>query len=329
MKKIKILATGGTISAHHANRVDFRNYISGHYSCEDITKEIPEIHDIASIEIEQLANFSSTVITSSHWLQLRKRINQCLNNEGYDGIVITHGTNTLEETAYFLHLTMDTEKPIVLTGAQRPLSGLSSDAHINLLNAVKVASSKDSYGKGVLVALNDQISSARDVAKTNTYRLETFQSGQLGFLGYIDPDNTVQFYRAPTRTHTIQSKFSKLEIKELPTVEIVYSYAGANGNIISSLINTTTVDGIIVAGTGAGRCSPEEELALKQARDKGIQVIMSSRVENGRVVPIEKYEYLEAPTADNLSPQKARILLMVALLKYTNYDDLQAVFDQY
>ncbi|MBO1914236.1 L-asparaginase, partial [Microvirga sp. 3-52] len=109
---------------------------------------------------------------------------------------------------------------------------------------------------------------------------------------------------------------------------IVYSYAGANGNIISSLINTTTVDGIIVAGTGAGRCSPEEELALKQARDKGIQVIMSSRVENGRVVPIEKYEYLEAPTADNLSPQKARILLMVALLKYTNYDDLQAVFDQ-
>ncbi|MBO1911303.1 asparaginase, partial [Microvirga sp. 3-52] len=204
MKKIKILATGGTISAHHANRVDFRNYISGHYSCEDITKEIPEIHDIASIEIEQLANFSSTVITSSHWLQLRKRINQCLNNEGYDGIVITHGTNTLEETAYFLHLTMDTEKPIVLTGAQRPLSGLSSDAHINLLNAVKVASSKDSYGKGVLVALNDQISSARDVAKTNTYRLETFQSGQLGFLGYIDPDNTVQFYRAPTRTHTIQ-----------------------------------------------------------------------------------------------------------------------------
>lgn len=329
MKKIKILATGGTISAYHKNRVDLRNYVSGHYSGADITNDIPEIHEIADVQIEQLSNFSSTLITSDHWLQLRDNINRSLNEDNYDGIVITHGTNTLEETAYFLHLTINSDKPIILTGAQRPFSSLSSDAHMNILNAVKVASSPTSYGKGVLVVLNDQISSARDVSKTNTYRLETFQSGELGYLGYVDPDNTVQFYRRPMRRHTTNSEFSRIKIDMLPQVEIVYSYAGANGKVIKSIINTSDMKGIIIAGTGAGRCSHEEEEALKEAQQKEIQIVLSSRVGNGRVVPIEKYEHLKASTSDNLSPHKARILLMVALLKYTDHIELQKVFDTY
>jgi L-asparaginase len=329
MKKIKILSTGGTISAHHTNRLDYRNYVSGHYTGEEIVHDIPEIHDIADVDIEQISNLSSTLINSSHWLALRARINRYLNEEDFDGIVITHGTNTLEETAFFLHLTMNTDKPIVLTGAQRPFSGLSSDAHINLLNAIKVASSDASYGKGVLVVLNDQISSARDVSKTNTYRLETFQSGEMGYLGYVDPDNTIQYYRTPLRKHTVNSEFATMGLDVLPTVEIVYSYAGANGNIIRLLTESGNVDGIVVAGTGAGRCSDEEEKALAIAREKGIQVVLASRVWNGRVVPIEKYGYLNAPTSDNLPAHKARILLMVALMKYREYADVQQVFDTY
>lgn len=319
---------GGTISAHHDNRTDLRNYVSGHYTGEDLVQAIPEIQEVANVTIEQLSNVSSTLINSTHWLALKENIEKSLNDEGYDGIVITHGTNTLEETAYFLHLTVNTTKPVVLTGAQRPFSGLSSDVHLNLLNAVRVASVDVSYGKGVLVVLNDQISCARDVSKTNTYRLETFQSRELGYMGFIDPDHTVQFYRAPIRKHTSKSEFSTLKIDTLPSVDIVYSYAGATGTMIEALINAN-VDGIVMAGTGAGRCSDAEEIALQKARKKGIQVVMGSRVGSGRVVPIEQYKYLEAPTTDNLSPQKARILLMLALLKYEDDAEIQRIFDTY
>src|SRR5690625_1317833 len=306
-KKIKILAMGGTISAHHENRLELSNYASGHYSGEEIIDTIPEINDMADISIEQLTNFSSTLITSSHWMQLREKINQALNEENFDGIVITHGTNTLEETAYFMHLTLNTEKPVVLTGAQRPLTAVSSDAHLNLYNAVKVASSDVSYGKGVLVVLNDQINCARDVTKTNTYRLESFHSGELGCLGFVDPDNSVQFYRVPARQHTTESIFSSMNGSELPHVEIVYSYAGAGGNIIRSLTSSGNVDGIIIAGTGAGRCSYEEEKAASEAQEKGIQIVMGSRCEHGRVVHLQKYEHLSAPTADNLRSEERRV----------------------
>ena len=328
-RKIKVFAMGGTISAHHEDRLNLSDYESGYYSGEEIAQAIPEINDIAEVHIEQLTNVSSTLITSNHWLDLRKQINQSLNEEGFDGVVITHGTNTLEETAYFLHLTVNTEKPVILTGAQRPLTALSSDAHLNLYNAVKVASADTAYGKGVLVVLNDQINCARDVTKTNTYQLESFQSGELGCLGFVEPDNTVQFYRSPARKHTTHSVFSTIKDKALPHVEIVYSYAGAGGNIIRSLSSSGDVDGIIIAGTGGGRCSYKEEKAASEAQKKGIQIVMGSRCAHGRVVPLEKYDHLGAPTADNLSPQKARILLMIALSKFQEHTQLQEVFNTY
>lgn len=329
MKKIKILATGGTISAHHSNRLDFRNYVSGHYSGEEIIETISEVREMAEIDVEQLSNLSSTLIDAANWIKLRERIHKHLNEEGYDGIMITHGTNTLEETAYFLNLTVHTDKPVVLTGAQRPLSGLSSDAPINLYNAIKVACSDHAKEKGVLVVSNDQINSARDVVKTNTYRLETFQSGEVGCLGFVDPDNTVQFYYEPTRRHTYHSEFSTIEISQLPHVEIVYSYAGAKGTIINSLVDSGDINGIVLAGTGAGRCSYEEEKAMKNANQKGIQGVLSTRCIHGRVVPLEKYDYLNAVTSDNLPPHKARILLMLALLNYQDPLTIQKIFDTY
>ncbi|WP_368652661.1 asparaginase [Ornithinibacillus sp. 4-3] len=328
MKKIMILSTGGTISAYHENRLDFRNYQSGYYSGDYILEQIPEVHQYVDVDVEQIANLSSTLINTEHWLILREKINTYLNKDHYDGVVITHGTNTIEETAYFLNLTVNTNKPIVITGAQRPLSALSSDAPINLLNAVKVAASDTSYGKGVLVVLNDQISGARAVTKTNTYRLETFQSIEQGYLGFIDPDDKIVFYQSPVRKHTYLSEFSIMKFKKLPEVDIVYSYAGANGKVIRSLIESG-VKGIVVAGTGAGRCSYEEEKALEEAAKQGIKIVMSSRYGNGRVVPLEKYDYLNVITADNLPPHKARILLMVALAKYNEQDRIQDVFHIY
>lgn len=328
MKRIKILATGGTISAHHDNRLDFRNYTSGHYSGEEILQTIPEVQQYAKVDIEQIANISSTLIQSEHWLALREKIHKYLNEDQYDGIVITHGTNTIEETAYFLHLTVNSHKPIVLTGAQRPLSALSSDAPLNLLNAIKVATAKEAYGKGVLIVVNDQISSARSVSKMNTYRLETFQSIEQGYLGFIDPDDQVTFYQAPTRKHTDLSKFSTMKLTQLPEVGIVYSYAGAKGDVIKGLVESG-VKGIVVAGTGAGRCSYEEEKALYSARKAGVIVTMSSRYGLGRVVPLKKYDDLQLITADNLQPHKARILLMLALAKYNDIDKIQQIFDTY
>src|SRR5690625_1905812 len=271
MKRIKVLATGGTISAHHHNRLNLRNYESGYYSVEEVLKRIPEIEKIATVDIEQMANISSTLINTSHWLSLREKVQKCVNDQQYDGVVITHGTNTVEETAYFLHLTVNSNKPIVLTGAQRPLSALSSDAPLNLLNAIKVAASDAAYEKGVLVLLNDQISSARSVSKMNTYRLETFQSLEQGYLGFIDPDDEVVFYQAPLRKHTYLSSFSTKCFDKLPDVGIVYSYAGANGDIIKHLTKCG-MKGIVVAGTGAGRCSYDEEKAIEEARRAGVVV---------------------------------------------------------
>jgi len=258
------------------------------------------------------------------------KIIRYLEIENYDGIVITHGTNTLEETAYFLHLTVPTKKPIVLIGSQRPYTAISSDAQLNIINGIRVAAAEASKGKGVLVVLNDEISSAREVAKTNTYRLNTFQSGQFGYLGFVDPDGTVQYYRSPTRKHTFQSKFSQFAFKDdIPNIEIVYSYAGATGELIQHISTCEKYQGIIVAGTGAGLMSPDEERALQEAIANGLAVVRSNRVGNGRVVEIDKYRNMSFINGDNLLPQKARILLMLSLLTDQSILEIQSNFNHY
>src|SRR5690625_4275688 len=201
MKKIGLITMGGTISAKGTHRGDLKDYRSGLLNGEDFLKQLPELSKLANIDVFQNENISSTRINENHWVQLKNKIEHLLNENNYYGIVITHGTNTIEETAYFLHLTVNSEKPIVLVGAQRPFTALSTDAHLNLINAVRVAINPNSKSKGVMVAVNDEIHGAREVTKTNTYRLETFQSGCTGVLGFIDPDETIQYYRIPTRNH--------------------------------------------------------------------------------------------------------------------------------
>lgn len=329
LKHVHIIELGGTISAKGLNRFDYKDYTSGIYQNEDFLSKIPELTSIAKLSFTTLSNISSTKITSQHWIELRNLIVKKRKEEKIDGFVISHGTSTLEETAYFLHLTIPTEKPIVFVGAQRPFTALSSDAHLNLLQAIRVASSEDAIGKGVLIVLNDEISSAREVTKGSTYRLHAFHSNTHGNLGIIDTDHSVQFYRQPTRKHTVQSEFSRLDIEQLPKVEIVYSYAGATGFLIDAIVASGNYQGIVVAGTGAGLVSPSELASLQKALENGLTVVRSSRVGNGRVVPIKPYESYPFISGDDLLPQKARILLMLSLLKYDNNKDIQKIFDTY
>lgn len=329
MKNIHIIEMGGTISARGTDRLDYKDYVSGELGGKDFLKEIPELFDIANISFTVYSDISSTKITTDDWNTLRQKVIELAKQPTVDGIVITHGTSTLEETAYFLHLTVPTEKPIVFVGAQRPFTALSSDAQLNLVQAVRVAASNDACHKGVLVVLNDQINCAREATKTNTYRLDTFQSGSHGLLGIIDADHTVQFYRQPLRTHTYRSEFALFDYHTLPHVEIVYSYAGANGFLIKQIVENGTYKGIVAAGTGAGLLTPSELVALEKATEKGLFIVRSSRGGGGRVVNINSYAKYPFISADDLSPQKARILLMLSLLKYDNPKKIQHIFHTY
>lgn len=329
MKKIKVIEMGGTISAHGQNRLDLKDYTSGKYTGVDYERAIPELETIADVTFESFLRVSSTEVNANHWIQLREKVTNDLVDGEFDGIVVTHGTNTLEESAYFLHLTVATNKPIVFVGAQRPFTALSTDAHLNLINAVRVAASDEAHNKGVLVVLNDEISSAREVTKTNTYRLEAFQSGQFGYLGFVDPDKQVHFYRNSTKRHTINSEFSSLTFTALPKVEITYSYAGATGHLVDHIVKSGNYRGIVTAGTGAGLISPSEKEALQKATEAGMFVVRSSRVGNGRVMDVAPYENIRFISGDNLLPQKARILLMVSLLKYNTVEEIQKVFNDY
>ncbi len=329
MKKVVIIGTGGTISASGKDRLDFKDYQSGSFTLTEMIDQLPEIRENAQIVTFQLKNFSSTNLTPAHWLQLKKLTEEYLADPEIAGVVITHGTSTLEETAYFLHLTVNSSKPVILTGSQRPFTALGSDAGINLLQSVRVALAPESIGKGVLVVLNGQISSAREVTKTSKFQLETFHSGQLGFLGSVDVDGTVQYYRQPTRRHTVHSEFAQLEIKELPEVAILYSYVGMKPDLIYAVMEQKMYRGIVIATMGAARLSNQEKEALEKAMEQGIQVVLGSRIPEGRVVAYAESQTLPFIWGDNLLPHKARILLMLSLLKSDHATEIQAFFDQY
>lgn len=329
MKKIKILELGGTISAKGNHRLDYKDYQSGVYDGDAFLNDIPELRSIADVSFETFTRLSSTAIQPYHWLALRKKIIHALEVEKMDGVVVTHGTNTLEETAYFLHLTLPVTKPIIITGAQRPYTAFSTDGPNNLIQSIRAAASEAAQHKGVLVLLNDELNSAREATKTSTYRLEAFQSGQLGFLGYVDVDGKTVFYRTPHKTHTAASIFSTIDNERLPAVEIVYSYAGATSDYIEYLTKAKKTNGIVVAGTGAGLVSPQEQRALEAASASGVTIVRSSRVGNGRVLPVELYENTSFIAADNLNPQKARILLMLSLVLTSNSTEIQHYFQEY
>ena len=327
---ISIVATGGSIAGVGPDRLDYILYpeLGEHITIEQSLERIPESAFLAHIEPEDLISVGSTAIGPEEWLKLTKRINSLLANDEIDGIVVTHGTATLEETAYFLHLTVNSEKPVVLTGAMRPPTALGTDADLNLLDAIRVAASPISSGKGVLTILNNEIQCARDVVKTNTFRVETFKPNELGFLGYADSDGDVVFYRAPLRRHTTTTEFQVDEMNTLPRVDIVYCYAGSDELLINA-VRANHSDGLVLAGFGGGSFPPKAIEAAAQAVAEGMPVVLASRSIAGRVVMTPRKEEQQFIVSDNLQPQKARILLMLALTVTKDRKAIKRMFAEY
>ena len=327
-----VLATGGTISGGGSSSTSLTQYRSGAFSGEELVAAVPAIVEHATVRVEQIVNIGSPNITFDDWLTLARRIDEIFSGDpDAAGVVVTHGTNTLEETAYFLNLTVRHDRPVVLVGAQRPATAISTDGPLNLLNAVRTAAAPEARGKGVLVVMNDEINAARDVTKTSTYRVETFRSRDLGFLGYVDGDR-VAFYRAPTKRHTADSEFDLAGVAGFPTVDIVYSYVEPNPVLIETLIEAG-VDGIVLAGTGAGLVSRVERAALDRIASlpeaERPVVVRSNRTGSGRVVPLPGYDARGMIAGDTLNPQKARILLMLALTKTRDLDEIRRIFREY
>ena len=331
-----VLATGGTIAGRGGATGAVSDYKSGVLTADELVMSVPEVKQFAEIKVEQLSNVASGDLTLDDMLNLSKRVNAIFASDPrVAGIVVTHGTSTLEETAYFLNLTIRDDRPVVVTGAMRPATATSADGPLNLLNAIRTASTREARGKGVLVVLNDEINAAREATKTNTYRVETFRSPDLGLLGYVDGDEVV-FYRSSTRRHTTRTEFDVMSIRELPKVDIYYSYVQPNTEMINALVKAGA-KGIVFAGTGAGSISATERTVLKAMRAStagpGPVLVRSSRVGSGRVIGLtglrEEYDALGLIPGDNLNPQKARILLMLALTRTSNVSDIKRMFLEY
>lgn len=322
LPNIAILATGGTIAGSAASSTNVTTYEVGAVGVQALVDAVPELKDCANVSGEQIANIYSDNMTDEVWIALAVRCNELLARPDVAGIVITHGTDTMEETAYFLNLVVHSDKPVVLTGAMRPSTALSADGPINILNAVRLAASAEARGKGVLVALNDEINGAREVTKTNTATASTFKAPELGLLGYM-LSGTPVFYRTSTRKHTVDSPFSVKTGDVLPRVAIVYGTAGMTRELVEPLKTIPELKGVVYAGVGMGNIHKEAVPPLEDLRQAGVIIVQSSRVGNGIVA---KDRFL---TAGNLNPQKARILLQLALMQTADADAIQEFFHTY
>jgi L-asparaginase len=328
LRRVHVLTGPGTIPRNPANRLEYLRYaLSGEprLTGKQMIERIPEVQKFARVTVE-----SDEFIPFDKPQELKElslRIGARLADPDIAGVVFTHGTNTIEETAYFMNLTVKSDKPVVIVGAQRPFSTLSSDGPLNLLNAIRVAADPVSRGKGTLVVTNDEINAARDVTKANTYRVETFQSRELGILGYADPDRIV-FYRAPTRRHTVQSQFDLAQVNEFPKVSILYSHTGDDGDLAKAAV-AAGAKGLVIAGTGAGHTQNARKVLKELYDSTGVVVVRSARVGSGRVIRDDNWQEPGFVAADNLSPQKARILLQLALTRSSKPDEIQQMFDEY
>jgi L-asparaginase len=326
---VVVLSTGGTIAGRGGSTTSLTEYKSGSILGSELVDAVPEIKQYANVRVEQIANIGSSNMNPATWLILAKRINVIFSEDPkVAGVVITHGTNTLEETAYFLNLTVKHDKPVVLVGAQRPATAISADGPLNLLNAIRVAGAPVARGKGVLVVMNEAINGARDVTKSNTYRVEAFRSGELGYLGFVDSDE-VTFYRASTKRHTARSEFDVSNLPSLPKVEILYAYAEPGVDAIKAV--GAVAEGIVIAGTGSGTMSDGERAAIKALGplESRPVIVRSTRTGNGRVISRKEFDAEYMIPADNLNPQKARILLMLALTRTRDFAEIRRMFREY
>ena len=328
--RVAVISCGGTISAKGANSLDVTDYNdTGQFlQIGDLLGRFPELAEIAEAIPIQFQSVGSSAIGPQQWLELVSLVHHTVATEhGVSGVVIAHGTATLEETAYFFNLTLKTDVPVVLVGSQRPPTALSSDVGMNLVDAFRAVVSPDARGKGVLVILNDEVHAARDVTKTSTLRLHTFRTPDFGMLGQVEGDG-VHFYRAPLRRTAPNTEFDVRGLSSLPRVDVCYSYAGADGAVIDALV-IAGARGIVSAGFALGVTTPAERNSLQRAIAKGLVVVQSSRVWSGRVAPQRNLLKMGMVFADNLNPQKARILLMLALTRTTDRATIQNFFEQY
>lgn len=325
---IHILATGGTIAGTGSSATTSQ-YTAGQVAIGTLLDAVPQIKDIANVTGEQIVSIGSQDMNDQVWLSLANRINELLASPECDGIVVTHGTDTMEETAYFLNLTVHSDKPVVLTGAMRPSTAMSADGPLNLYNSVVTAASKDSYGRGVMIVMNGLILGAHSTQKMNTVNVQTFQAPDAGPLGYVY--NSRPYYNMQTqKRHTTQSVFDVKGLKELPKVGIVYAYSNIDADVMEPFL-TKGYKGIIHAGLGNGNYHKNIFPSLLEARKKGILVVRSSRVPTGPTtlydeVDDEKYEFV---ASWELNPQKARVLLMLALTKTNDWREIQKYFEEY
>lgn len=325
--KIAILATGGTIAGSIDSAVATTGYTAGVVGVDVLIKAVPQIQDLANISGEQVANIDSSNMRDEIWLKLAKKINK-LFDEGVDGVVITHGTDTMEETAYFLNLTIKSDKPVVLVGAMRPSTAISADGPKNLYNAVALAADKEAKNKGVMVAMNDKILSARGVVKTHSLNVDAFSSPDFGDLGYI-VDGKVFFYNNISKAHTKNSPFDVSKLASLPKVDILYTYSNDGSAIAAKALFDNGTKGIVVAGSGAGSIHEDQKNTLKELIKQGLDVVVSSRVAAGCVAVSDADKKLGFISAEDLNPQKARVLLMLALTKTNDPKKIQEYFLKY
>jgi L-asparaginase len=330
LPSVRLLSLGGTISGTAKERLNITNYGAPRLSPKDWVDALPDLALFARVTPEDIRppGPDGGDGDETHWLKVAKRLQELATDDSVEGIVITHGTNTMVETGYFLSLVVNIKKPVVFVGAQRPWTGLSGDGPLNLLNAVRVAATPAAGGKGVLHAMNQNVYPIRDVTKTSAYRVDTFRGIDLGVIGVADPD-IVRFYTEPIRRHTYKSEFNIASLPAvLPSVEIVYGYNGTPGYIVDAMV-AQGVKGIVVDGPGAGSIPNTMTEAIKRAQAAGVVVVATARTHGGRVQETQRRTEAKIVPSDNLPPEKARILLKLALTKTTDLAEIKRIFDQY
>lgn len=328
-KTIYILATGGTIAGQGDTEVT-AGYRAGAITVDELLKAVPEIKDIAYIKAEQVANIGSQDMNDQVWLKLSKRVNELLSQSDVAGVVITHGTDTQEETAYFLNLTVKSEKPTILVGAMRPSTALGADGPRNIYNAVVTAVAPESLGRGVMVVMDDKILGADDLTKTNTLSVGTFQNPNYGPLGIVYNGKPI-YTRQSLKRHTANSEFDVSYLKELPKVEIIVSHSNATGLFVEAAVKAH-VKGIVTAGVGNGNLTTALQDALEKAvKSHGVAVVRSSRIMTGPTAQWDETDddKLGFSASWFINPYRARVLLMLALTKTKDYKEIQRMFSEY
>jgi L-asparaginase len=328
LPRLALLLAAGTLHSRGADRMDFMRYgKSGkpRMTGEELIETLPELSRLARMHVDE--DNPQDVATPDDLRRLSLHVNALLERPDIDGVIMVQGTNSLEETAYFLDLTVRSAKPVVVTGAQRPYTALSADGPVNLLDAVRVAIAPATRGLGVLVVTNGEINASREVTKTSTYRLHTFRSRDIGVLGYADADKVV-YYRAPTRRHTAESEFDVRGMSTLPRVDVLYVHACAQPGLAEAAVQLGA-KGIVVAGSGAGATGNlAQELTRIVVEGRAI-VVQSSRVGEGRVVPNNNWSEPGMIASDNLPPHKSSLLLTLALTRSSDPVEIQRIFDEY